>query len=133
ILGTQSVLVILAMAVLWPLIVGEFDLSVGANLIFASVVLAVLNVNHHWPILVPIAASIAAATAVGLVNGILVVRVGVDGVIVTVAMLTFLTGVSLGMTNYVAIGGVSEGLIDVVVARRFGLPASFFYALAIAA
>ena len=47
ILSTQAVLVFLTLGLTMPLIVNEFDLSIGAQLGFATTLLAVLTVNHH--------------------------------------------------------------------------------------
>ena len=69
ILGSQAVLFILVMAVLLPTVVGDFvDLSLGSSLGLSAMTLAVLNVQHGWPVLVACLAGIGAAMAVGLVN-----------------------------------------------------------------
>jgi ribose transport system permease protein len=129
ILGSQSVLVVLTLGLILPLTVGEFDLSVGSNLAFSSVIVAVLNVNHHWPIVPAVLLGVAASVVVGLVNGLLVVSVGLDSVIATVAMSTLLTGLALGMTNFITVGGVSESLVHVISNRALGIPLSFYYGI----
>lgn len=131
ILGSQSVLIVLTLALILPLTVGEFDLSVGANLAFSSVIVAVLNVNHHWPIIAAVVVGLLASLIVGIANGLLVVMVGIDAVIATVATGTLLTGLSLGMTNFITVGGVSQGLVSVVSNRALGIPLSFYYGIAL--
>jgi ribose transport system permease protein len=132
ILGSQSVLVVLSLGLIIPLTVGEFDLSVGATLAFTSVILAVLNVNHHWPIGLAVVVALLAGVGVGLVNGSLVVLIGVDSVIATVAMGTLLTGLSLGMTNFIPVGGISQSLVNVMTNRALSIPLSFYYGLGLA-
>src|SRR4051794_27910693 len=51
ILGTQAVLVIVAMGLLVALRAGLYDLSVAATLTTCSVTVGVLNAEHGWPIL----------------------------------------------------------------------------------
>ena len=99
ILGSQSVLVVLSLGLILPLTVGEFDLSIGANLGFSAVVIAVTNVELGWPIGIAVLCGIAAGVTVGSVNGFLIVLVGVDAVIATVAMSTLLVGLSFGLTG----------------------------------
>jgi ribose/xylose/arabinose/galactoside ABC-type transport system permease subunit len=50
ILGTQTTLVILSLAVLIPLIAGDYDLSLAANLMMAGMLVAVLNAKHGVPL-----------------------------------------------------------------------------------
>src|SRR5215472_12349804 len=60
ILGGQAVLFILVMAVLLPTIMGDFvDLSLGSSLGLSAMTLAVLNVQHHVPVLLACLAGIA--------------------------------------------------------------------------
>src|SRR5215469_16388113 len=69
ILGLQAPLFILAMAVLLPTVVGDFvDLSLGSSLGLSAMTLAVLNVQHHWPVVLACLAGVGAALVVGLVN-----------------------------------------------------------------
>ena len=51
----------LTLALLVPLTAGDYDLSVAATMTLSCMSLAILNVNHGWPI----GAAIAAALVVG--------------------------------------------------------------------
>jgi simple sugar transport system permease protein len=94
VLDTAALLGIGGVAVALLLIAGQFDLSVGA-LAVASPLLTALLVQHAgwsaWPALL---VSLAAALAVGLVNGLLVVNTGLPSFLVTLATLLVLQGVA---------------------------------------
>ena len=132
IFGSQAILVVLTLALLPPLTAGDYDLSVAATLTLSSMTLAILNVNHGWPIGAAIAAALAVGLAIGIVNGALVVLLGIDSLIVTLGTSTFIAGVVLWVSNSQTISGVSESLIDVVVVNRFlGIPLAFYYGIAL--
>lgn len=133
ILDSQSTLVFVSLAVLFPLIVGEFDLSVGANLGLVTSVVAVFNVRLHWPIAVAVVLALAVGGIVGALNGFFVVSVGVDGIITTLAVGTLATGVTYAITNYVTISGISNALVSVTTNQVFGVPYSFFFGIVAAA
>jgi ribose transport system permease protein len=130
IFGSQAVLVVLTLALLVPLLAGDYDLSIAANLTFAAMVLAVLNVNHGWPIGAAILAALAVGALVGVVNGGFVVLLGIDSLIVTLGTSTVLAGLVLWISDSSTVSGVSEALIDGVVVKRFlSIPLEFYYGL----
>jgi ribose transport system permease protein len=132
ILGSQSTLAFVSLAVLFPLLAGEFDLSVGATLGLTTSAVAVLNVNLGLPIAVVVVISLAIGALVGAVNGVFVVAVGVDGIITTLAVGTLATGVTYAITNYVTISGISNALVSITTNQILGIPYSFFYGIVMA-
>lgn len=134
IFGSQAILVVLALALLPPLTAGDYDLSVAATLTLSSMTLAILNVNQGWPIGAAIAVALAAGLVVGLVNGAIVVTLGIDSLIVTLGTSTFISGVVLWISNSQTVSGVSQSLVDLVVVQRFlGIPLAFYYGIALGA
>jgi ribose transport system permease protein len=132
IFGSQAILVVLTLALLAPLTAGDYDLSVAATMTLASMVLAILNVNHGWSIWTSMLAALAVGVAVGLVNGALVVVLDIDSLIATLGSSTFIAGIVLWISDSQTISGISEGLIDwVVVKRLFGIPLEFYYGIAL--
>ena len=122
----------LTLALLAPLTAGDYDLSVAATMTLASMVLAILNVNHGWSIWTSILAALGVGVAVGLVNGALVVVLDIDSLIATLGSSTFIAGIVLWISDSQTISGISEGLIDwVVVKRLFGIPLEFYYGIAL--
>jgi ribose transport system permease protein len=127
IFGSQAVLVIVTVALLVALAAGEFDLSIGAVLGFSATMTAYLNVTQGWPVLIAMAVVVAAALAIGAVNALLVVRIGVPSLVATLGTGTLLTGMGLGISGSVIIGGVSDALVRATTTRVFGLPLAFYY------
>lgn len=130
IFGTQAVMLITTLGLLFPLIVGEFDLSVAATMGFAAVLVAVLDTHVHMPILVAVVVTVGAAAAIGAVNGCLVVLARVPSFIATLATSTVLGGLSYAISGSDTVGGVSRSLVHVVSHPIFGLPLVFYYAIA---
>ncbi len=132
IFGSQAILVVLTLALLPPLTAGDYDLSVAATMGLSGMTLAILNVNHGWPIVWAIAAAFVIGLAVGVINGAIVVLLGIDSLIVTLGTSTFIAGVILWISNSQTISGISQPLIDVVVVNRFlGIPLAFYYGIAL--
>src|SRR5688500_6744779 len=59
ILGSQAVLLVLALGLLLPLTTGDFDLSIASVLTLSGMVLALLNGEHGWPLLPAIGVALA--------------------------------------------------------------------------
>lgn len=104
-------LLVLTLGLLLPLSVAEYDLSVGAVMGLSTILVAYLDVQHHWPVLAAVAAALVVGALVGAVNAFLVVGVGLSSFVTTLGMGTLLTGLGYGLTNSVTIGGISFALV----------------------
>jgi ribose transport system permease protein len=131
--GSQSVLVVLTLALLVTLAVGEFDLSVASTLGLSATLIAKLNALEHWPLGVTVLVALVGGILVGLVNGFLVVYIGVDAIVATLGMGTLLLGIALAISNSVTIGGIDQTLLDAANQHFLGLPRSFWYGIVLAA
>jgi ribose transport system permease protein len=130
IFGSQAVLVVLTLALLIPLTAGDYDLSVAATLTLSTMLVALLNVNHHWSIYWAMLAALGVGALIGLINGGIVVLVGVDSLITTLGTSTFISGVILWISGSQTISGISPTLVNtVIVDTLFGIPLSFYYSL----
>lgn len=107
ILADQAVPGILALAVILPLTAGEFDLSVGANLGICTITGIVLA-GAGLPLLVVLVATVALGTLIGAINAFMVIVVGVNAFIATLAMSTVLAGLNLLLTGSTLITHSSE-------------------------
>ena len=76
---------LISVGVVYVLLLGEIDLSVGAVSGLAAAVMAVLNVKHGWNPYLAIAAGVAVGLAIGLLQGSLFSRFGVPSFVVTLA------------------------------------------------
>jgi ribose transport system permease protein len=131
IFSTQSALAVVTLGLLLPLIVGEFDLSIGATLGLAAILVVVLNVEHGVPVGVAVLAALAAGLLIGLLNGFFVVVIGVDGLVATLGMATLVTGIGYAVSDYQILSGVSDSLVNAVTTDLLGLPLGFWYGLAL--
>lgn len=133
ILGSQAVLVICAMAILVPIIAGDYDMSVAANLTLVNIVVAKLNVEMGIPIFLAALIGLLLGTAIGVINGLIVTKFNIDPFIVTMGTQTLIGGCCL-MISQTTITGVSQVIKDVVYVKRIaGISPSFFYAVIICA
>jgi ribose transport system permease protein len=97
-------LMILAAGQLFVIVVGEFDLSVGAIITSVVIVAAKLingDPDRTWPV---IALLVAGGVVIGLANGLITTRLGVPSFITTLGMMMMLNGATLWW-----IGGTPKG------------------------
>jgi simple sugar transport system permease protein len=106
-IGIPAVLVALLM------IGGEFDLSAGVMTGSAGLMMGILGTELHWNIWIAIGVTLVAATAVGFMNGYMVMTTKLPSFIVTLATFFILQGVNLGVTKAVT-SEVSVSGIDKV-------------------
>lgn len=103
---------ILAVGACLLMIGGEFDLSIGSMIGFAGMMVAIPTVYFHWPLWLAILFAFAGSTALGWVNGYLVVRTRLPSFIVTLAFLFILRGLTLALSvifaNRTIVSGVGE-------------------------
>src|SRR2546426_5002695 len=79
----QAIVAMLGIAVLVPLAAGSFDLSIGANVNLAAVLVALLQTKDHWNMWAAILVAVGAGVVIGAVNGFLVVGLRVSSFIAT--------------------------------------------------
>jgi ribose transport system permease protein len=133
ILGSQAAYVFLAMAFLCTVIVGDFvDLSVASILGLCATLVPVLSVFDHLDVALASAIAVAVGAGAGALNGLLVVYLGVDTIVVTLGMSTLLSGIALAISNLSAVSGLSESFGKLALTELWGLPVSFYYGLALA-
>jgi simple sugar transport system permease protein len=95
VLDTAAVLGVGGVAVALLMIAGHFDFSVGVLALASSLVTAMLIGYAGWSTWPALLVSLAAALAVGLINGLLVVITGVSSFLVTLGTFLVLQGISL--------------------------------------
>ena len=133
IFGSQQALVFLGMAAVVTFAVGEFDLSISAMMGLAATLVPVLVVQQGWSPAAACVAAVLAAMGVGALNGVIVVVLGIDAIITTLGMGTFILGITSGFSHSEAVSGLSNSFGNIANSVvLFGLPISFFYGLALA-
>lgn len=110
---------ILAVAAAMLMIGGEFDLSIGSMVAFSGFVFGACMVPLALPLGLSIFLTFLMAVAVGLANGMIVIRTGLPSFIVTLAGLFILRGLSLiglkwatdGQTQLRGVREAAEGAV----------------------
>ncbi|OOL29761.1 ribose ABC transporter permease [Rhodococcus rhodochrous] len=132
ILGSQAVLLILALGLIVPLTAGEFDLSAVSTMSLAAMTIAVLNVQQGWSLLPAIAVAVLVALLIGVLNAVLVVRLHIDSFIATLGSGTVVLGVVQWISDSTSVTGIDAALVDATIGTRlFGVSLQFYYALAL--
>jgi ribose transport system permease protein len=130
IFGSQEALVFISLGLLATLIVNEFDLSFASMQGLAATLVPVLVVEHGWNPVAASAVAVLATVTAGAVNGFLVVKAGVDRIVVTLGMANVLLGLALALANLSTVSGLSPGFARLANQEVLGLPVSFYYGLA---
>jgi ribose/xylose/arabinose/galactoside ABC-type transport system permease subunit len=100
-----GILMIVAIGQSFTLVIGGFDISVGAQMGFASIV-AALCMTSSGGLVDGVAIALLAGLVVGLTNGILIGCLRVTPFVATLGTLTFLRG----LANELGDGGTISGL-----------------------
>jgi len=110
---------LISVGIVYVLLLGEIDLSVGAVSGLAAAVMAVLNTKHGWSPYLSIAAAVAVGMCIGLLQGSLFSRFGVPSFVVTLAGLLAWQGALLQVLG-------STGSINLTDPKITGLANTFY-------
>lgn len=119
---------ILSVGLAVTIIAGHMDLSVESVMAFSAMLAAVLvgTGGAGWGLEVPVAVtlglSLGVGALVGLVNGVLVVRLGINAFIVTLAAYIGVRGLGLVLTGGRSVFGLPDAYRAVASAELFGVP-----------
>lgn len=102
ILRTESVAAILAIALIFPLVIGEFDVSIAAVLGLGAILVTGLPSLQGVPLVYALPLAVLACGVIGLINGLLIVKVGINALVATLGVSVIVTGLVYWYTN----GGV---------------------------
>ena len=115
---------IIAVGACLLMIAGEFDLSVGSMIGFAGMMIAIFSVTLGWPVWLGIIVTFVMCTALGAVNGVIVIRTGLPSFIVTLAFLFILRGFTIFLPQVLErrtiIGGIRDAAEGDWLAPLFG-------------
>jgi ribose transport system permease protein len=129
-IGVQgSVLLLLALPMTLIIMSEGLDLSMGAVLSLAGVVLATMLMNEHW-LPVALAAAAGVGLAFGVANGVLVVTLGLPPFVATLGTLGIAQGLALVLTGGQSVVGIGDALPALYESRIAGVPFSIAIALA---
>jgi D-xylose transport system permease protein len=110
---------LISVGIVYVLLLGEIDLSVGAVSGLAGAVMVVLNVKHGWNPYLSIAAAIAVGAAIGCAQGFMFSKFVIPSFVVTLAGLLIWQGALLQVLG-------KTGSLNVTDSKITGL-ANIFY------
>ena len=88
---------VIALGIVFVLLLGEIDLSVGSVSGVTGAIMTLLFVNSDLPIVVAVAAGIGTGVLIGLVYGLIFNRVGVPSFVISLAGLLAFLGLQLAL------------------------------------
>lgn len=131
ILEQVAVLAMVAFVQTVVMVVGDFDLSVGALASLVGVLVAQL-LSAGMPVVPAIALGLLAGLAAGAINGFLVAYLGLSAFIATLAAMTAFTGLALLLSNGTTIFGLPDGFVAIGQGRLGPVPMPVIIAVALA-
>ena len=131
-LVVQSVVTCMCFAATMPLVVGEFDLSLGSMIGFLAMLGAFLGGQKMTAeTVIPI--MLLAGVVVGIINGLLTVKLHISSFIATLGTGILLSGVTLGISNgQVLFTGIPKLILTIGQGHVFGLGISVWLTLVLA-
>jgi ribose transport system permease protein len=134
ILDASAIPAVIAMTLTVTLIVGDFDLSIGATVGLAMAVTVVLLAEHHfsWPLAAVVA--LLVAVAIGIVNGALITWARVNSFIATLAISSVVGGLDAKVSGQKTITtGIPTSFVNLGLNRHFGIGIPLWVAIALGA
>jgi ribose transport system permease protein len=129
VLVQSTILLLIALPMTLIIMTEGLDLSMGAVLTFASIVLAAVTVGTGSALL-GIGAGLAVGLAFGLLNGGLIAFLGIPPFIVTLGTLGVAQGLSLVVTDGQSIVGIPESIQSLYSAQLVTIPVPVVIAVA---
>ncbi|WP_081681199.1 ABC transporter permease [Cellulomonas sp. URHD0024] len=125
--------VVIGLAQMATLAVGQMNLAVGAIGGFAACLAGILMADAGLPVWLGAVVAVLAGLACGLINGVIVVLTQINGFIVTLATMTILSGVQYALVGTRTVTSDAwPQLQSLGSARPLGVPLIFWLSLAIA-
>ena len=103
-----SIIGITAVGMMFVILLGEIDLSVGSTITFVNIICAYLMVNAGVNMWIAIPISMISTVLIGLVNGFMVATIGIPSIIATFASQTVLSGLALKICGGIPISGFPD-------------------------
>jgi len=94
-----SFVAISAVGLMFVMIGGAIDLSIGSQIILTNVVLSIMLADWHAPLWVAIPLTLLLGTALGVFNGLLSVKLKVHPLIITIGTASIFKGVGYIIAN----------------------------------
>lgn len=122
---------VLALGEAMVILTGNIDLSSGA-LASLSAVSAGVALSHGWSIALAVVLGLAVATAVGLINGLIVAFLGIDSLLVTLATQFIATSIATSVAGANPPYNFSKAFVDIGVGTVGIVPVALLLLLVVA-
>jgi ribose transport system permease protein len=122
VLRSFCVALLVAFAQMLTLAVGQLNLSIGALGGFVAIAVGGMMEKLGLPIAAAVLVGLALGAAGGLANGLLTVRTGINGFIITLATASVFTGLNLGITESIPFYNLPPAFVAFGTDRFFAVP-----------
>jgi ribose transport system permease protein len=130
ILTGDAALGLVALGIMLPLVVQQYDLSVGYIATFSSLVTVGVISRHGWPVWQAIALGLAVGLICGVINGLLVAYAKLNSLVVTLGSGSALAGAALLYSGGTLISdNIPKSFLRLGQARPAGIPIAFVYTI----
>jgi ribose/xylose/arabinose/galactoside ABC-type transport system permease subunit len=130
-LQQNAVIGVIACGMVFAIIIGGFDLSVGSTAAMASVAMAVVY-NATGSVAIGLAAALFSGVLAGLMNGGLIAALRINPFVATLGTMTIIRGLVFVGTNATPVFGVPFAFTSLGLGRTFGVPNLFIVFLLVA-
>ncbi len=126
IVNSQAIILMLALTATLVLRTGDFDLSIAGVMVTSGAVVGVTSAAGA-PLVVAIGAAMLVGVVSGIINGYLVVKIGVASFITTIGMFTALTGLGYAITNSRIVTDIPDIITVVARFKLLGFPVTTWF------
>lgn len=132
-----SIFILLGMAEIWVLLLGDIDLSLGfVTGIGAATAVILVDQQFHWPWFFALPLAVIVTTLIGMLQGLIVIRLKLPSFIVTLAGFLIWEGVLIFLVDSQGLGGTvpvhEKVLYDLVYANLSPLATWLFVIVVVA-
>jgi ribose transport system permease protein len=125
----SAALTLISLGIMLPLIVQQYDLSVGYVATVSSLLTIGVLSRNDWPVWQAIALGVGVSLVIGCINGLLVAYAKLNSLVVTLGVGSALYGLSLLYSGGELIfANIPESFKALGQARPLGIPMAFVYA-----
>ena len=121
-LRSFCVVLVVAFAQMLTLAVGQLNLAIGALGGLVAIAVGGMMEKLGFPIGAAVALGLLIGIGGGLLNGLLTVRTGINGFIITLATASVFAGINLGVTESIPFYNLPRSFVAFGVERFFAVP-----------
>ena len=133
ILSGSTFYLIAGMGIMFVMLTGGIDLSVGYQMSIISCTSAILMLEFNAPVIVVILVSVVIGALCGLLNGVLAAKLKLFPLIITLATSEVFKGIAFNLTQGKTYSGMPEDFRWIYTEKFLGLPIDVYLAIAIIA